>query len=1208
MKKNKAKNFIYSVLVIFSFIFAIVLIRTDFFKKDFFWNTFSTDIELPSSYDIRNVNNYNYTSPPKNQAWAACWAFASTSALESNMLMHNQSLSYYLDNDNDGIYEDSSHVLDFSERQIDYFIASEDYYNEGYNPFTLYNHLIGRGGQMMYAEVAFATGLSPILQEKWAYPTEEVNVDIADVFDLNNVEYFVTEIDRLPEITSSATQEVKEARMRLIKEYIMQYGAVAFAGPKGSASNNCFDRDIRLYQYSPSCDVVGGHAMEFIGWDDNYGPDGIGAWLVRDGLTGENGNPDAAFYYMSYSFDAYFNMFIIKTVKERDWDNDYNLTKKNEYSLKTVSGTRVYQMKYYKDPNHDEKLRYINFIPDDINTSYNIYISTTGNTNDYTFYKTVTKELPGLYTIEVNDDIILNSDSFLIKIESSTSKISTYGNHMTVAIQAFTDDVDESVDRNVYVDYDIDNYVMSSLDTIRFNVYTENIDISETPSIISIYNDNDEEVSELFSVSTSAYYNDYGFIEVKSNGTIPVGNYTFRIGYSDVYMDVIVEGLSSIDHSVFSGGTGLSNDPYLVSTVEQLVTINTHSYYLQAHYELINDIDLSICKNEGSICYNNGKGWTPIGNDSHIFTGTFDGKNHKISNLYMKYLVDQIGLFGYIKDATIKNIIMENVDVSGNTYVGSVVGTAYKSNLINIKVSGTVNGKNYVGGVSGGYNPYIDNYIDNIANYSNVTGTTQVGGIVGRSTSYITISNSYNFGTISGAISGGLVGIVALVYNNTSIRNCFNTGEVSGNTAGGMIGNIQIYNYNINLENIYNIGEIYGSSYRGQMIGKIDNNYTLTMSGIYILDNDVTSIGNVGANSNGNEFTILTKEELLVEDNFIDFDFRDDWEIKNENAYPTLKNNPYVYITNIGIENDNIEIELGDDYQLDYIISPSNATNKKLNYTIMKEELEEQDDSGRGIRSSVVSISDEGLITTNALGTVTFAITAEDNSYPTKEINISVIPAKTHVESVEFVEEELTIEIEEELTLEYTINPNDADNKNVTFTSSDSNIVSVDENGKIVGITAGEAVITITTEDNNKSDSVSIIVKEKVVLSSETYIVKEDFTIAIPDLITKEMFNSNIYSSYRITCDTQTEYIGTGAIITIEQENLLTYSYQVIVYGDIDGDGIINNNDINSVVNYIYKNNSSLSGTFLKAADYNLDGKYTLSDIMKMAKKSLERE
>ena len=75
----------------------------------------------------------------------------------------------------------------------------------------------------------------------------------------------------------------------------------------------------------------------------------------------------------------------------------------------------------------------------------------------------------------------------------------------------------------------------------------------------------------------------------------------------------------------------------------------------------------------------NNKEWTPIGNGTNKFSGTFDGNNKKITN----FVVDNesyAGLFGCaFPSALIKNVIIENADISTHHYGGAVVGYIYGS-------------------------------------------------------------------------------------------------------------------------------------------------------------------------------------------------------------------------------------------------------------------------------------------------------------------------------------------------------------------------------------------------------------------------------------------------------------------------------------------------------------------------------------------------
>lgn len=57
------------------------------------------------------------------------------------------------------------------------------------------------------------------------------------------------------------------------------------------------------------------------------------------------------------------------------------------------------------------------------------------------------------------------------------------------------------------------------------------------------------------------------------------------------------------------------------------------------------------------------------------------------------------------------------------------------------------------------------------------------------------------------------------------------------------------------------------------------------------------------------------------------------------------------------------------------------------------------------------------------------------------------------------------------VTLTATVAPTNADDKTVTFTSSEDTIARVDESGVVTGVTAGSATITVTTKDGNKTDT-----------------------------------------------------------------------------------------------------------------------------------------
>lgn len=94
-------------------------------------------------------------------------------------------------------------------------------------------------------------------------------------------------------------------------------------------------------------------------------------------------------------------------------------------------------------------------------------------------------------------------------------------------------------------------------------------------------------------------------------------------------------------------------------------------------------------------------------------------------------------------------------------------------------------------------------------------------------------------------------------------------------------------------------------------------------------------------------------------------------------------------------------------------------------------------------------------------------------------VSPSVSPSVTVTpESVSILQEDLAIEVGQNLTLTYEVLPENANDKSVTFKSSDESIATVSGTGVVLGIAKGEVTITIKTKVGEKTDSVKISVEE----------------------------------------------------------------------------------------------------------------------------------
>jgi len=231
-----------------------------------------------------------------------------------------------------------------------------------------------------------------------------------------------------------------------------------------------------------------------------------------------------------------------------------------------------------------------------------------------------------------------------------------------------------------------------------------------------------------------------------------------------------------------------SESEFHISTLEELygmvrLSIQGVTFKDQVVY-LDNDIAINVVETGTIDTWKAGNEptniWIPIGSEENMFMGTFDGKGHTISGLYLKTGVRYVGFFGCAKDATIRNLRLED------SYLES-----------------TRTGSASIGSIAG----YASGKISHV--YSNATICSvgvEVGGLVSRAAGLIlngcwydgSARIVYNAGTDS-ARFGGLVGTGATAEN--TIKDCLFTGNLRidyqgtsttqsfyGSRVGGLVG------------------------------------------------------------------------------------------------------------------------------------------------------------------------------------------------------------------------------------------------------------------------------------------------------------------------------------------------------------------------------------------------------------------------------------
>lgn len=302
----------------------------------------------------------------------------------------------------------------------------------------------------------------------------------------------------------------------------------------------------------------------------------------------------------------------------------------------------------------------------------------------------------------------------------------------------------------------------------------------------------------------------------------------------------------------FAGGSGTREDPYLISTPNQL---NAVRQGLDKHYRLLNDIDLSAWGD-----------WMPIGaeaqdryGDPAPFTGSFDGAGHVVSGMTITGKVGDyrsgeiaeqqsptdFGLFarvrgreekiapgdayedaalGGVQNLGIVNckIDLDTEQILGVSYVGAVAGQAENARIAGCWSSGgsiRVTANCYAGGIVGGAECSA---IRECWNGSALTGS-EAGGIAAQSWD-VWFSHCFNAGAVNGDQVCGISfdrsyrTKEAEKRNQPLIQYCYNSGALSGSHTAG-IGVADM------LDNVYNAGSLSGEEvspiYSGAGLGTV---------------------------------------------------------------------------------------------------------------------------------------------------------------------------------------------------------------------------------------------------------------------------------------------------------------------------------------------------------------------------------------------------
>ncbi len=328
----------------------------------------------------------------------------------------------------------------------------------------------------------------------------------------------------------------------------------------------------------------------------------------------------------------------------------------------------------------------------------------------------------------------------------------------------------------------------------------------------------------------------------------------------------------------FSAGAGTEASPFQIATLSDLKYLSEHSGCWSSHF--IQTADLAFSDEDfaqNGDFYNEGAGFSPIGNSSKSFTGSYNGDGYSIEKLYVnRPEASGTGLFGYTSGAHIDSLGLTNAAITGKDYTGCLVGYSSLSIISYCYSTGDVASTN-----------------------------RYVGGLIGCCNNNDTVSYCYYIGDVKGATGdiGGLIGLTegtSVTNGGGVITSCYCAGEVSSENSdnaldGALIGNNVFY-------------KIYSSYW----------------------DTDICTqqSSGMGQDYQSGDVTGLVTDSMKVSTSFVGWDFNTIWGIIDGKTYPVLK----------AFEN-NAPFAFADSFKVASSISLDSLLNNDYDYETAQEKL-----------------------------------------------------------------------------------------------------------------------------------------------------------------------------------------------------------------------------------------------------------------------------
>ena len=314
-----------------------------------------------------------------------------------------------------------------------------------------------------------------------------------------------------------------------------------------------------------------------------------------------------------------------------------------------------------------------------------------------------------------------------------------------------------------------------------------------------------------------------------------------------------------------------------------------------------------------------------------------------------------------------------------------------------------------------------------------------------------------------------------------------------------------------------------------------------------------------------------------------------------------LKEVPEIEIESINLYTEKTTINKNETAKINIEVMPKDANKEKITLTSSD--------------PNIIKGDNEGNIFALKGGKARITATAPNGAVASIDIEVY-----SKVENMEIDIDKITLFENDSYDLKVSIYPDDASNKNISFSSKNSDIAKVTKEGKITGVKEGKTEILAKSEDSDIERLVEVTVKRKLDESElkfdENLIINGNIISGFDHKnMTVENIKKYITTNYKIQVENYKGEIlqdknlsGTGSKIKIIKEDTseILAEYQVLLYGDINGDGKINSIDLLVLQRHILEI-EKIDDIFRKAGNINKNGKKPTSvDLLLIQRHILE--